>query len=223
MPRGNESPEEARQAIEYHKKTTSINQDHLMDKLFRIATGQPVGDEESGGSGHKFIDTSSEASEHIDFDSFFSGMAPPKKASAPPPQRRPVVDFKDLTPVIRDIASFKFSSSNRASEIRAVRDAVQRELRVIVANRIAENTRSVSSDVKGFYRIKDGGMRVEFSVLGQKYSMAAIGEFLGNEYMCWNVSGNEVIGHIMRVAQDESFGDVSDEYQIVVSKGWKEQ
>lgn len=227
MARGKETPEEARAAYEFHKKTTSVNQDALMEKLFRIATGQPVdlsggGD---GGSDDPFIDTRADhpeaKAEHINFDNMLSNMGfqPKRKvASAPPP--KPPVDFGDLTPLIKDIATFKFSS-NRQSEIKAMREALQKEMRTIIASRVAENTRQVSSEVNQFFRIKDGGMRVEFSLLGKPYSMAALGDFRGDEYMAWNVSGNKVVGHVMRLDRNQNFVNVSDEFDIRVSEGWK--
>lgn len=62
---------------------------------------------------------------------------------------------------------------------------------------------------------------MQFSVLGRKYSMAALGDFKGNEYLAWNVSGNKVVGHVMRLDQDDSFVNVSDDFQIQVVEGWK--
>ncbi len=131
-----------------------------------------------------------------------------------------VANYIGETPIIKDIATFKFSS-NRPNEIKAMREAIQKEMRTIVASRVAENTRQVSSEISQFFRIKDGGMRVEFSVLGKPYSMAALGDFRGDEYMAWNVAGNKVVGHIMRTDSGGSFANVSDEFQIQVNEGWK--
>jgi hypothetical protein len=225
MPRGNESPEEARAAVEFHKKNTSVNHDDLMDKLIRIGTGQPVDLSNTGknGSRDRFIDTSADhpeaAAEHIDYGDVFASLgikpAPQKKVASRPP-----VDFGDLTPIIRDIATFKFSS-NRQAEIESIRDAIQKEILVIVASRVAKNTRQISSDISEFFRIKDGGMRVEFSVLDRPYSMAALGSFRGDEHMAWQVKGNKIVGHIMRLDEEDNYVNVSDEFQIIVSEGWK--
>lgn len=226
MARGNETADEARAAVEYHKKTTSVDHDALMGKLYRIATGQPVNlDQGNDGSDDRFIDTSADKpdapAEHINFEALMSGANLPVKRAIALPAKRPGVDFGDLTPLIKDIATFKFSS-NRQGEIKAMQEAVQKEMRTIVAGRVAENTRQVSSEISQFFRIKEGGMRVEFSVLGRKYSMAALGQFRGDEYMAWNVAGNKVVGHLMRIAGDQTFENVSNEFEIIVSEGWKQ-
>jgi len=236
MNKEKESRDDIRQALAQHEKATRIDSDSLLDKFARIARGESVSNDQENGSSNSFIDTSADVgadAEHINFDDFFSKMASspsiqlPKKVNgvkmpaAKKASKQPV-DFGDLTPIIKDIATFKYSSSNRQQEIEAMRDAVQKQIRTLIASRIVENTRQVSSEIKQFYRIKEGGIRVEFFVLGKKYSMAALGDFRGNEYLCWNVSGNKVVGHVMRADADGDFEDSSEGFQIRVSEGWKE-
>lgn len=228
MPRSNETPEERQEALNFVKKTTSVN-DNVWDKLYRIGKGETV-DLSEDVSNSSLIDTRADHPEapanHINFESVFAnlGFSPPqtKVASAP---KKPSVDFGDLTPLIKEIATFKFSSARNA-EIKAMQEALRKEMRTIISNRIADNTRQVSSEIRQFYRIKDAknsGMRVEFSVLDKKYSMAALGNFRGDEYLCWNVVGNNIQGHVMRVDPESgNFYNTNDEFQIQVSNGWKE-
>ena len=233
-----ETAAEAREAVTLHKQMTSVNTGSLEERLLRIGLGEPVApqgsDEHSGGEG-SFIDVAADSgtaeASHIDFESVFSKLASQnpgmlKKATKPPmtkiaTARKPPVDFGDLTPVIKDIATFKYSS-NREKEIGAIRQAVQKEIQTIVSQRVVSNTKEVSANIHQFYRIKDGGMRVEFSLLNQKYSFAALGEFMGNEYLCWQVSGNDINGHVMRMDDEGEFYDASEDFKVQITQGWKE-
>jgi len=235
MPRTKESLEEKRAISAQVKKETSIDSDGLMDNLYRIANGQRPVYDSNNPDPSSLTDTSADRPEngyeapHINFDHLVSdmGMAPTSPIPRQKVSMTPYTDFGDLTPLITDIAGFKFSQ-NRQEELEILRHSIHAGLKKISANRqdgaikrIVDNTRSLTKGAEKFYKIKDGGVRVEFSVLTNKYSMLAIGQFYGNESMAWAVDGNDINGYIMRRAADGSFVNVSGEFKIKITKGWK--
>ena len=238
MSNDKETLQEKREAVQAAKQMFSADTGSLEEKLLRIGMGEKVDSPELNptGFGGGFIDTSADhpeaAAEHINFDSVFAklGYKPQSQPQGPLSKAASVQasksrqDLGDLTEVVADIASFKFSSSNRGKEIGMIREAVKKELRNIISQRVIENTKKISSDVHQFYRIKDGkdgGMRVEFSLLNHKFSMSALGEFSGNECLCWQANGNTIVGHVMSVGED-GFENVTDSFQVSITEGWKE-
>ena len=236
MANDKETLQEKREAMEIAKKMFSTDAGSLEEKLLRIGMGEKVESPELNptGFGGGLLDTSADhpeaAAEHIDYDAMFSkmGYKPQSQGvlakAASVQSSKAKQDLGDLTEVVSDIASFKFSSSNRGKEIGMLREALKKEMRNIISQRVIENTKKISSDVHQFFRIKDGkegGMRVEFSLLNHKFSMSALGEFSGNECLCWQANGNTIVGHVMKVGED-GFENVSDNFQVAITEGWKE-
>lgn len=233
MPNEKETPQEVREAVQAAKQLFSADTGGLEEKLLRIGMGEKVDLPELNpqkGVG-RLLDTDADhpdaPAEHINYDELFTklGYKPSPKTALAKVASGGVnkQDAGDLTGIVSDIASFKFSS-NRDKEIGLLREALKKEMRNIISQRVIDNTKKVSNDVHQFYRIKDGktgGMRVEFSLLNQKFSMSAIGEFSGNESLCWQANGNSIIGHVMRIV-DDGFENVSDKFQVTVAEGWKE-
>lgn len=237
-----ETLEEKKEATSLYRQATSVNTDSLEDVLLRIGMGETVdlsAGKSNRGEGNlrpgSYVDTHADDADgdyeapHIDFDSVFSKLAGSTKGlgkiagkQVKTASKKPPVDFGDLTPVIKDIATFKYSSANRDGEINSIRQAIQSQMQTIVSQRVIDNTKEVSTNIRQFYRIKDGGMRVEFSLLNQKYSFAALGQFKGNEYLVWQVAGNDITGHVMRMDDDGEFENVTDEFKVTVRPGWKE-
>jgi len=129
-------------------------------------------------------------------------------------------DLGDLTPVVADILSFQFSDK-RDEEINQLHEAVKSEMTKMCVNRVVSNTQKKVKCAKNFYYGKTGSLRVEFSILSQKYSMMAKGAFTGNEIIYPTVEGDDVVGLIMRQFDNE-LQDASSDFNITISKGWKE-
>lgn len=128
-------------------------------------------------------------------------------------------DLGDLTPVVADILSFQFSEK-REEEIAQLHEAVKTEMTKMCVSRVVSNTQKKVKCAKNFYYGKTGSLRVEFSILSQKYSMMAKGAFTGNEIIYPTVEGDDVVGLIMRQF-DNGLEDASGDFNITISKGWK--
>ena len=215
-----------REASEEFRKDTHVDLDGLMDNLYRAATGQKIVQSSSEPDGA--VDTSADrpdigyTAEHVNFDNIAAnlGLVPQATQQQKFAFQTPSADFGDLTPIIKDIATFKFSS-NRQKEIQALHNSVRNQIKAIIINRVIDTTRNITSGSHKFFSVNEGGLRVEFSVLGQNHSMLAAGNFSGDECLCWNVDGNEISGYVMRRSADGSFRNISGDFVIKVTKGWK--
>tara|TARA_B100000614_G_scaffold262909_1_gene300944 strand:+ start:439491 stop:440195 length:705 start_codon:yes stop_codon:yes gene_type:complete len=230
--RSKETLEEKRAAAEEANRMNRVDKEGLLENLLRIGTGHsPIYKDAGGREPSGFIDTSADRpdadveAEHIDFDGLMSSMgyAPPQTQT----KVASIQSFGDIDPLFQDIAEFKFSSRNRDDEIAILREAIRQGKLVIiqqrqkeVTNQVVENTKKASKGTEKFFRLKDGGLRVEFSLLGQKYSMSAHGMLQSNDCLCWQVEGDSIQGHVMRL-QNGQFHNVSSGFEINVTQGWK--
>lgn len=130
-------------------------------------------------------------------------------------------DIGDLTPLIADIMSFQYSENNRQSEINQIHAALKVEMIKLCAKRVVSNTQKNVKTAKNFYMGKNGSLRIEFSILGQKYSMLTQGSFRGDEILYPTVEGDNVVGLVMREGSD-GLRNATSEFKISIIKGWKE-
>lgn len=130
------------------------------------------------------------------------------------------VDIGDLTPLIADIMSFHYSD-NREEEIKQLHSALKTEMVRLCSKRVVSNTQKSVKTAKNFYMGKNGSLRIEFSILGQKYSMLTQGSFRGDEILYPTVEGDNVIGLVMREGPDK-LENATNEFKISITKGWKE-
>jgi len=232
---GEETVGERREAVAEYEASRKINSDALMDNFFRIAKGEKPVYENKGADPSGFIDTSIDnaaegyVGNHIDFSGFMGDIGEnssmQKSASA---TYRQESDLGDLSPIINSLKSFKFSS-NRHNEIDILREALQEgiykinsERNKVITSYVMDNTKKISSGAQKFYLIKSGGVRCEFSVLNQKYSMTAMGKFQGNEVLCWTVDGNTVNGHVMRYDHNNGrYHGTDNQFETKITNGWK--
>ncbi len=227
-----------REKIKEIKASCNIDQENLFAKFVKISKGDYVPENNGiseNGSSDSFIDTASDNGEiqstHINFDEFFDKFSGNrvnnKKVSS-----NKSMDMGHLNPLVNELCKVKFSSSDIQSEIEIMKRAIQAGQEMIEEARserkiskIVDNTKKVLSTAHKFFQNKtsDGAqvIRVEFSVLGQKYSFAAKGNFDGNECLWATVEGDNVVGHVMRRREDGSFDKVGSQFEISVTKGWK--
>ena len=140
-----------------------------------------------------------------------------KQASQAPQNTTP--DFGDLNGVIYSILSFPFSE-DRDKEIARMQQAIDKQANSVRATRIMSNTQKIVKNASSFYAVDGGGVRMEFTILGQKYSMRAKGPFMGTEALYPTVEGDKVVGLVTR-EQDGQLVNVTSSFDISISEGWK--
>jgi len=220
--------------------------DGAMEKLAQsLQTGQPI----VSASSAKKTDPSNPGvgtepePEHLNVDSLANSLSgitkgtksagqlyidsPFEKVASTRPvqsQSQAPTDFGDLNGLIYGILTFPFSADSKAreSEIQKLQASVSNQQSMLKVGRIVGNTRKSVQGASDFFVGDDGGVRMEFSILGHKYSMKVLGSFLGNESLYPTVEGDKVIGLVMR-HENGQLVNASKDFKITISEGWKKK
>jgi len=245
MAREKSQPNDDRLATEEHRQATRM--DGMMDSLLSsLQTGAPI---TATSSAKKTVMGGSSVTEpepeHLDVSDLaqsLSGVGQGTRASGDKlyvdnpyktasnqssgnveAQSSNVADYGDLNGLIYGILAFPFSSdeSARAKEISKIQASIAKEQSMVKVNRIVSNTKKIVQGSKEFFVSNDGSVRMEFSILGHKYSMKVQGSFLGNECLYPTVEGDSVVGLVMRHEQGDLV-NASKDFKVIISEGWKE-
>jgi len=127
------------------------------------------------------------------------------------------IDVGLLQPIWDEIQNIPFSEQEFAEEISLLRTAIREVGKDIKAKKIAANTRKLAKNAQKFFQ-SDIGMRVVFSILGQKFSMFAEGEFSGDEAFYLQASGDSLEGIILKKDESDQLVDVTENFKINIQK-----
>lgn len=147
------------------------------------------------------------------------GMAPVKKSSTKGKTANNSADL-DLglfQPIWEELQQIPFSEDNYRNEIAAITKAVKQAGNELKIQKIVANTKALAKNAQKFYQ-SDSGMRVVFSILGNKFSMSAKGSFTGGEAFYLQVNGDTVDGVVLRKDENGDFSDVTESYKVLVEK-----
>lgn len=154
---------------------------------------------------------------HLDHESLFSNFASiiDPKGINKISNKQDNIDLGILQPIFEEIRSIPFSDKYE-EEINLIRKAIRTVGKDIKAKKIAANTVKLAKNAQKFYQ-SDNGMRIVFSVLGNKFSMLAEGEFTGEEAFYLQINGDNLEGIVLR-KNNEDFEDVTSEYSIAIKR-----
>lgn len=164
---------------------------------------------------------------HMDMDGIVSkvnmSLTPQASSKSSKVSLHSSVDNSDLSKIVSDLASFSFSD-NRKEEIKQIHEAMLKEMHNINIRRVVSNTRKNVKTAKNFYSAKlaksgRNAIKVEFSLLNNKYAMLVDGPFEGNEILHPSVEGDEVKGTVLRVS-DDHYENVTEDFKIHITDGW---
>ncbi len=126
------------------------------------------------------------------------------------------VDLGMYQPIWDELQKIPFSDDYK-NEINLIAKAVKEASRDLKVKRIIANTKVLAKNAQKFY-YSDSGIRVVFSILGNKFSMAAKGDFTGMEAFYIQVNGDSLDGVILRKTEDEDYKDVTNNYNIEIKR-----
>jgi len=125
------------------------------------------------------------------------------------------IDLGVFQPIWEELQEIPFSENYE--EIGHIRNAIRQAAKDIKAKKIVANTQALVKNAQKFYH-SDEGMRVIFSVLGTKFSMAAKGSFTGREAFYLQVNGDTLDGIVLRKDENGDFQDVTQSYSIQIKR-----
>lgn len=126
------------------------------------------------------------------------------------------IDLGIYQPVWEELNKIPFSD-NSEQEMLIIAKAVKEAAMDLKVKRIIANTKVVSKNAQKFYYSKDG-VRVIFSILGNRFSMAANGDFTGMEALYIHVNGDSLDGIVLRKDETGEFKDVTQNYKIEIKR-----
>ena len=166
----------------------------------------------------------SKAGVHLDKDSLLAsltsqmGLKPIKNAikNSKSQSSREPIDLGMYQPIWEELQQIPFSE-NSEQEIIMIAKAVKEAAMGIKVKKIIANTQSLAKNAQKFY-YSDEGMRIVFSILGNRFSMAAKGDFTGSEAFYIQVNGDTLDGIVLRKEEDGNYSDVSEKYSIRIKQ-----
>jgi len=173
----------------------------------------------------------SRAGVHLDRDSLFAtitskmGLKSSKNAinNSKTQSSRDPLDLGMYQPIWEELQKIPFSE-NSEQEILIIAKAVKEAAKTVKeasmglkAKKIIANTQSLAKNAQKFYYSNEG-MRIVFSILGNRFSMAAKGDFTGSEAFYIQVNGDTLDGIVLRKEDDGNYTDVSGSYSIKINQ-----
>lgn len=126
------------------------------------------------------------------------------------------LDLGMYQPVWEELQQIPFSD-NCEQEMHIIAKAVKEAARDLKIKRIIANTQAVAKNAQKFYYSNDG-MRVIFSILGNRFSMAAKGDFTGMEAFYIQVNGDSLDGIVLRKDESGNYKDITANYKIEIKR-----
>lgn len=174
----------------------------------------------------EFIDGKliSKAGVHMDRDSLLAsltsqmGLKPIKNAikNSKAQSSREPLDLGMYQPIWEELQQIPFSE-NSEQEVLMIAKAVKEAAMGLKVKKIIANTQALAKNAQKFY-YSDEGMRIVFSILGNRFSMAAKGDFTGSEAFYIQVNGDTLDGIVLRKEEDGNYKDVSESYSIKIKQ-----
>jgi hypothetical protein len=209
------------------KQGVHISADDLEAKLLKVGSGEKIED----ATAHTLAADAEEIDGqmvdkdgvHMSKDEVFASLlnkfAPRKQASKNNIEKTvnktsANIDLGMYQPVFEELSKIPFSA-NFEQEMKTIAEAVKTAGMQFKVKKIIANTKTLAKNAQKFY-YSDDNVRFIFSILGKKYSMAAQGDFHGNEALHVSVDGDELQGTVLRIKNDGDYTDVTSNYKIKI-------
>jgi hypothetical protein len=211
------------------KQGVHLDDTAIENALLKAASGQShVADEEdvtlSADAEHidgKMVD---EDGVHLSKDDLLASLMPlasnkmPKAAAkkGKETQKTASIDLGMYQPVWDELQKIPFSE-NHEQEMKIITSAIKEAAMEFKVKKIIANTKAVAKNAEKFF-YSGNTVRIVFSILGNKFSMAAVGDFTGREAFYIQVLGDNLAGQILRMEDDGEVSDVTKKYKIGIQK-----
>jgi hypothetical protein len=127
------------------------------------------------------------------------------------------VDFGIYAPILEELVKIPISEETYETDMEILRGAIRTAARDLKIRRIVSNTKAIAKNAQNFYHSEEG-MRVVFSILGNKFSMAVKGELTGMEAFYIQVNGDSLEGIVLQKSSSGDFSDATENFVIQIKK-----
>jgi hypothetical protein len=125
-------------------------------------------------------------------------------------------DLGMFQPVWEELSKIPFSE-NSEEEMQPIVKAIREAGASLKVKKIIANTKLLAKNAEKFY-YSDAGVRAVFSILGNKYSMGAVGEFTGKEAFYIQVNGDSLEGIVLLKDDSGDYSDITNKYKIEIKR-----
>lgn len=208
-----------------------INNSLLEDALLKVGKGETVNDESAEdlditeGEVEKDDDFIIDKNGcHLDKDSLLSNISslvstPQAKMSASKGKttKTAKVDFGIYNPILEELVNIPLSEETYEADMEILKSAIRTAAKELKVRRIVANTKAIAKNAQNFYHSEEG-MRVIFSILGNKFSMAVKGNLTGMEAFYIQVNGDSLEGIVLSKSSNGEYADVTENFNIQIKK-----
>jgi len=209
-----------------------INDSFLEAALLKAGKGEAVSADE-GVEDHDITEGEVEKDDefvidkngcHLDKDSLLSSISsfasvPQMKMSVSKGKatKAAKADFGIYNPILEELVKIPLSQETYEADMEILRGAIRTAAKELKVRRIVANTKAIAKNAQNFYQSEEG-MRVVFSILGNKFSMAVKGELTGMEAFYIQVNGDSLEGIVLQKSPDGDFADATENFDIQIKK-----
>jgi hypothetical protein len=161
---------------------------------------------------------------HLDKDSLLSRITsfasvPQMKMSASKDKtaKTAKVDFGIYNPILEELVKIPLSEETYETDMETLRGAIRTAAKELKVRRIVANTKAIAKNAQNFYQSEEG-MRVVFSILGNKFSMSVKGELTGMEAFYIQVNSDSLEGIVLQKSPNGDFADATESFDIQIKK-----
>lgn len=219
-------------------KTVDIQGVHISDSLLeaallKVGKGEALASDEGDVEDHDIIEGDVEKDGqflidkngcHLDKDSLLSSISSlasvsQAKMSISKGKTTKVAkaDFGIYNPILEELVKIPISEETYETDMEILRGAIRTAAKELKVRRIVANTKAIAKNAQNFYQSEEG-MRVVFSILGNKFSMAVKGELTGMEAFYIQVNGDSLEGIVLRKSSNGDFSDATESFDIQIKK-----
>jgi hypothetical protein len=126
-------------------------------------------------------------------------------------------DFGIYNPILEELVKIPISEETYETDMDILKSAIKTAAKELKIRRIIANTRSIAKNAQNFYYSEEG-MRVVFSILGNKFSMAVKGDLTGMEAFYIQVNGDTLEGIVLQKSSNGNFSDATENFDIQINK-----
>lgn len=212
------------------KQGVHLDESALEAALFRVASGGKASTSNSENVDVANIKLSANAQNidgklvdedgiHLSKDDLLASLVPNmrfEKVANSNKQTGTNTDFGVYQPIIEELQKIPFTE-NSANEVAEIAKLVKEAGMKLKIKKIITNTKAIAKNAEKFYYTNDS-VRIVYSILGNKFSVQARGDFTGHEAVNLRVDGDSLAAEIYNIQDDGDISEVTKNYKIGIKK-----
>lgn len=208
-----------------------LDESALESALFRVASGKSAdyNSDNSADIGNLKLSANAQNIDgkivdedgiHLSKDDLLASLLPnikiDSKSNVSKSKKQHTNDYGIYQPIIDEIAKIPLSENYKV-EIQEIVKEIKDLAMKYKLKKIISNTKAIAKNAEKFYYTNDS-VRIVFSILGNKFSVSARGEFSGHEAINLRVDGDNLAAEVYRLSDEGDVDEVTHNFKIGIQK-----